>query len=160
MHNTCLNMNKLSCRHRAVLRATARLPARRSRAVRRRRSVRDGARAGGPAPAEVRTRESRLVRGDAEDRRKRTADVYSQRFVPRQVIRGSDYYIKWKRWSNISGFFSWAGVSSHVVRFNSDGDAPGRYSVYQYQRFCFEARDECFGYQKIGTWDEMWVIFT
>ena len=56
---------------------------------------------------------------------------------------------------NVFVYFS-TGVSDHVVKFNADGDAPGRYSVYQYQqtKFCVSERDDCHGYVKIGTWDE------
>ena len=49
-----------------------------------------------------------------------------------------------------------AGVSANIVRFNVDGDAPGQYYVYQYQEKvgCFQQNDDCFAYEKIGTWDE------
>ena len=43
-----------------------------------------------------------------------------------------------------------AGVSGQTVRFNEDGDAMGRYTIYQFQKL----PDGHYDYVAIGNWSD------
>ena len=49
----------------------------------------------------------------------------------------------------------YAGITEHMVRFNEDGDAIGRYTIFQFQKISASEYD----YVPIGNWSDMYVLF-